>query len=153
MAAGDILLGRGILSLGGADVGQCSSLAIRHRVEMVPIAHWDALAGTIGGVAEIARRTRVFIDFTLHELTASNRAALMDLAGDPDSIALSWSGKNAMAADCSASSWSLSVSSFVVTSPALVPLIARTLDGASISVSGEALRASGSSVWYTLSGS
>lgn len=151
MAATDILLGRGVVSLGGDDVGLCSSLSIRHEVKQVAIATWDSTP--IGGAAEIARRTRVYIDLSIHEMTAGNRAKLLDLVGDPDDVALVWSGHNAMAANCLTSTWTLTVPNFCLIPVENLPLIVDNLEDALVQVSGEALRASGSASWYTLSSS
>lgn len=149
MAASDILLGRGVVTIGGDDVGQCSALAVRHQVQEALVARWDLL--TLGGTAEIARRTRVLVDLTLHELTADNRAKLLDLSLDPSAVALVWTGKNTMAADCPASSWSLSVPSFILSPLSRLALISPSFSDAELAVSGEAMRAAAATTWYTLS--
>lgn len=148
MASTDILLGRGVVTADSDDLGLCSDLRLRHDVTQVSIATWDATP--IGGSAEVARRTRVFVDLTLHEMTALNRAKILDLIGDPDDFELVWTGLNTMAADCPSSSWVLTVPYFVLMPAAEVPLIASTLDDAALALTGEALRPSGTASWYTL---
>lgn len=148
MASTDILLGRGVVTLATDDVGQCSGLVLRHQVDEVAVATWDT--GMLGGAAEVARRTRVFVELTLHELTAANRAKVLDLTGDPDDVALVWTGKNANAADCATSSWTLTVPNFVLIPSPEVYLIAETFEDSSFTLTGEALRASGATSWYTL---
>lgn len=148
MASTDILLGRGVVTLDGDDVGLCSRLTIRHQVEDVAIATWDA--SLFGGVGEMARRSRVFVDLRLHELTTDNRAKILDLSLSPDAIELVWTGKNAMAADCPSSTVTLTVPDLVVLPVPALALIANGLPDVALNVSSEALRPSGEAAWYTL---
>lgn len=147
MAATDIFLGRGIVTLGGTDIGLCSSLRLRHEVQSVAIATWDSTP--IGGVAEVARRTRVFVDITMHELSAANRALIWDLVDDPDELALVWTGHDPRSDTCADDDYVLSVPKWVLMPAADTQLMPKTFQDTDIELTGEALRDSGASTWYS----
>ena len=148
MASTDILLGRGVVSIGGDDCGLCSALTLRHDVDAREIATFDSVNS--GGANEVAIRSRVYADMTLHELTSNNRAKLLDLARSRTAVAIAWAGKNVMAADCSTSNWTLSATGFVLPTPALA-LIAPDLSAAAVELTVILRRAAAATTWYTLS--
>ena len=151
MAQTDLYLGRGIVSLGGVDLGLVSGLTVLHALQRFDRRTFDTTDHT-GGVIHITEVvTSVRVEMVLYEyVQATLNAILRATTGRFFEAAqaeatLAYAGFNRQNA-CAAVA--LSVPKFVVEAPG-VPLITDGLG--EITLSGQVLRTPGASPeWYTL---
>lgn len=151
MAQTDLYLGRGVVSLGGADAGNVSGLTVTHQIERFARRPFEVSTyrGGATQVTEIVQAVRV--EMVLYEYQAATLNKLLRLAsGDfwaavGATYALSYAGFNRMDA-CADVTFSAPV--FLPDRPA-VPLI--TDDMGEITLTGEVLRTvGGDPEWYSL---
>jgi len=151
VAQTDIYLGRGVVTLGGADLGLVSGLTLLHTVQRFDRRTFDTTDHT-GGVIHVTEVvTSVRVEMQVHEyLQATLNAILRATTGRFFEAAqaeavLAYAGFNRQNA-CAAVT--LNAPKFVVEAPS-VPLI--TDDLAQITLSGQVLRTPGATPeWYSL---